>query len=69
MLKELKIEVCRPITLLIENKSAIDLAKILVLHGISKHIEARFHFIREHVNKKILMAIDLAKILALHGTS
>jgi hypothetical protein len=57
MLKELKIEVCRPITMLIENKYAIDLAKNLVLHEISKHSEARSHFIKEHVNKKILKVI------------
>lgn len=40
--------------MLIENKSSIDLAKNPVLHGRSKHIEVRFHFIREHVNGKRL---------------
>lgn len=34
-------------TLYIDNKSAIDLAKNPVFHGTSKHINIRFHFIRE----------------------
>lgn len=40
-----------PLTLFIDNKSAIDLAKNLVFHGRSKHIDIRFHFIRECVEK------------------
>ncbi|KAL8116754.1 hypothetical protein AgCh_023059 [Apium graveolens] len=36
-----------PVTLFIDNKSAIDLAKNPVFHGRSKHIDIRFHFIRE----------------------
>ncbi|KAL8116743.1 hypothetical protein AgCh_023048 [Apium graveolens] len=35
------------VTLFIDNKSAIDLAKNPVFHGRSKHIDIRFHFIRE----------------------
>lgn len=38
-----------PITLFIDNKSAIDLAKNLVFHGRSKHIDISYHFIRECV--------------------
>lgn len=37
----------QPMTLFIDNKSAIDLAKNPVFHGRSKHIDIRFHFIRE----------------------
>ncbi|XP_074348951.1 secreted RxLR effector protein 161-like [Apium graveolens] len=37
----------QPVTLFIDNKSAIDLAKNPVFHGRSKHIDVRFHFIRE----------------------
>lgn len=37
----------QPVTLFIDNKSAIDLAKNPVFHGRSKHIDIRFHFIRE----------------------
>ena len=33
----------------VDNKSAIELAKNPVYHERSKHIDARFHFIREHV--------------------
>lgn len=38
-----------PVTLFIDNKSAIDLAKNPVFHGRSKHIDIRYHFIRECV--------------------
>ena len=50
MLDELKFEAKKPIKLLIDNKSAINLAKNPVSHGRSKHIETRFHFLREQVN-------------------
>ncbi|KAL4354472.1 hypothetical protein GQ457_06G022430 [Hibiscus cannabinus] len=33
----------------VDNKSAIELAKDLVNHERSKHIDVRFHFIRDHV--------------------
>lgn len=35
----------------IDNKSAIIHAKNPVLYGKSKHIKARFHFLREKVNQ------------------
>lgn len=40
-----------PVVLYIDNKSAINLAKNPVFHGRSKHIDIRFHFIRECVEK------------------
>ena len=41
-------------TILVDNKSAIQLCKNPVFHDQSKHIETRFHFIRECVeNGKI----------------
>lgn len=40
-----------PVTLYIDNKSAIDLAKNPVFHGRSKHIDIRYHFIRECVER------------------
>ncbi|KAK2398342.1 putative mitochondrial protein [Trifolium repens] len=49
VLKELKCEVQKPLKLMIDNKSAISLAKNPISHGRSKHIETRFHFIREQV--------------------
>jgi len=41
------------VELLVDNKSAIDLAKNSVSHGRSKHIETKFHFLRlrDQVNK------------------
>lgn len=36
----------------IDNKSLIKLAKNLVQHGRSKHIDTRFHFLRDHVKQK-----------------
>jgi len=47
LLDELKFEAKKPIKLLIDNKSTINLAKNPVLHGRSKHIKTRFHFLRE----------------------
>lgn len=39
----------RPVILYIDNRSAIDLEKNPVFHGRSKHIDIRYHFIRECV--------------------
>ena len=41
----------RPFKLLIDNKSAIALSKNPSQHGRSKHIETKFHFIRDCVEK------------------
>lgn len=40
-----------PVVLFIDNKSAIDLAKNPVFHGRSKHIDIRYHFIRECIER------------------
>ncbi|KAL8116908.1 hypothetical protein AgCh_023188 [Apium graveolens] len=40
-----------PVILCVDNKSTIDLAKIPMFHGRSKHIDIRFHFIREYVER------------------
>nr|KYP55970.1 Retrovirus-related Pol polyprotein from transposon TNT 1-94 [Cajanus cajan] len=39
------------IVIRVDNKSAIELAKNLVNHGRSKHIDVRFHFIREQIRE------------------
>nr|GEU80601.1 ribonuclease H-like domain, reverse transcriptase, RNA-dependent DNA polymerase [Tanacetum cinerariifolium] len=39
------------VTIRVDNKSAIALMKNLVFHGRSKHIDIRYHFIRECVEK------------------
>lgn len=54
LLKEIKVEVKRPLYFMINNKFAINHAKNLVAHGRSKHIETRFHFLREQVKKRII---------------
>lgn len=43
---------CEKVTLRVDNKSAIALAKNPVFHGRSKHIHRRYHFIRECVENK-----------------
>jgi hypothetical protein len=56
LMRELKCQLQLPLQLLIDNQSAINLARNPVSHGRSKHIETRFHFIREQVmNGKIDM--------------
>jgi len=47
VMKELKCEIVKPLTLRIDNKYIISLAKNSISHGRSKHIETRFHFTRE----------------------
>lgn len=44
----------RPIKISIDNISTINLAKKLITHGMSKHIDTCFHFLRNQVNKKKL---------------
>ncbi|CAJ2635289.1 unnamed protein product [Trifolium pratense] len=57
LLKDIKIELTEPMQLLVDNKSAINLARNPISHGRSKHIETRFHFIRDQVNKgKIVLS-------------
>lgn len=40
-----------PVTICIDNRLAMDLAKNPVFHGRSKHIDVRYHFIRECVER------------------
>ncbi|GAU38708.1 hypothetical protein TSUD_396360 [Trifolium subterraneum] len=42
------------VTLKIDNISAINLAKNPISHGRSKHIEMRYHYLREQVNNDLL---------------
>ncbi|WCJ34767.1 Retrovirus-related Pol polyprotein from transposon TNT 1-94 [Euphorbia peplus] len=44
-----------PVILYIDNRSAIDLAKNPVFHGRSKHIDVRYHFIRECVEQGLIV--------------
>ena len=44
----------KPLTLRIDNKSAISLSKNPTSHGRSKQIETKFHFIREMVTNEMI---------------
>jgi hypothetical protein len=69
LLSELKAVEATKLKLLVDNMSAIDLANNPVSHGRSKHIERRFHFLRDQMNKEKLelkycnTEIQLADIL------
>ena len=41
-----------PVVIKVDNKSALDLSKNPVFHGRSKHINTRYHFIRECVERE-----------------
>ena len=49
-----------------DNTSAINLSKNLIMHSITKHIEIRHHFLRDHVQKGncILEFVDTKNQLA-----
>lgn len=51
VLNQLMDEQHGPVTIYIDNKSAIDLARNPVFHGRSKHIDIKFHFIRECIER------------------
>ena len=52
LMSEVVNEECRKMTIRVDNKSAIQLARNPVFHGRSKHIHRRFHFIRECVENE-----------------
>jgi len=51
LMRELEVELNEKVKLLVDNKSTINLAHHPTSHGRSKHIETKFHYIREQVNK------------------
>ena len=51
LLKELNLPQEEPTKIFVNNKSAIALAKNPVFHDRSKHIDTRYHYIRECVTK------------------
>ncbi|XP_075247005.1 uncharacterized protein LOC142340316 [Convolutriloba macropyga] len=54
LLKELGYEQCEPTTIGENNQSCIKLATNPVLHKQSKHIDTRYHFIRERVDDNLI---------------
>ena len=51
LLHELKVKCESAMRLKVDNKSAIDLAKHPIAHGRSKHIEIKYHSLRDQVAK------------------
>lgn len=45
LMQDLKIKVSKHVKLMIDNKSSISIAKNPVLHGRSKNIDTKFHFL------------------------
>lgn len=46
-------------TIMVDNKSAISLCKNPVLHDRSKHIDTRYHFIRDSVEEKRINVLHI----------
>jgi hypothetical protein len=66
LLSEITGQQVEPMVLRIDNKSAIGLAKNPVLHSCSKHIDIKFHFIRDCVQmgQVILVLVGTGQQLA-----
>ena len=54
LLKELNMSQMEPTEIRVDNKSAISLAKNPMYHDRSKHIDTRYHYIRECITKQDL---------------
>ena len=48
-----------PTEIKVDNKSAIDLAKNPVYHERSKHIDVRYHSIREHIKNEDVKVVHV----------
>ncbi|XP_058747163.1 secreted RxLR effector protein 161-like [Vicia villosa] len=57
LLHDLNIKMSKPMKLMIDNKSVISLAKNPVLHERSKHIDIKFHFLRNQVQNGVLEVV------------
>ncbi|KAJ3686893.1 hypothetical protein LUZ61_016057 [Rhynchospora tenuis] len=62
LLRELKLPQHEATEIQVDNKSAIELAKNPVHHERSKHIDVRFHFIREHIKNGEVQMRHVAKV-------
>ena len=52
LLQELRLSQEEPTKIFVDNKSAIALAKNPVFHNRSKHIDTRYHYIRDCIRRK-----------------
>ncbi|XP_050885293.1 secreted RxLR effector protein 161-like [Lathyrus oleraceus] len=57
LLQDLNIKVNKPLKLMIDNKSALNLAKNLVIYERSKHIETKYHFLRNQIQNGVLEVV------------
>lgn len=56
VLEGFKVPISEPVNIFCDNTSAINISKNLVLHARTKHIELKYHFLREKVqNKEVLL--------------
>ncbi|MDV3193922.1 MAG: Ty1/Copia family ribonuclease HI, partial [Sweet potato little leaf phytoplasma] len=55
LLRDLRVYVSQPPSLRCDNSSALQLAKNPIFHGLTKHVEIDFHFVRERVAKKDIL--------------
>lgn len=60
LLQELKFKVSKPVKLMIDNKSTISLAKNPMLHGRSKHIDTKYHFLRNEVENGVFVVVHFS---------
>ncbi|KAK2402236.1 hypothetical protein QL285_051773 [Trifolium repens] len=51
LIEEITVEASEAVTIKIDNVSAINVVKNPISHGRSKHIELRFHYLRDRVTK------------------
>jgi hypothetical protein len=58
ILKELCHDQCKSTVVYYDNVSAIKLSKNPVLHGRSKHIDIRFHFLRDLIREGIVELVQ-----------
>ena len=54
LLKEFDHPQKESIIIYVDNKSAIELSKNPIQHGRSKHIDMKYHFLRDYVNQKVM---------------
>ena len=57
LLTNLSVTVEKPITIYEDNQSAIAMSKNPQFHGRSKHIDIKYHFVRDQVEKKAVTVL------------
>lgn len=60
LLQELKFKVSKSVKLMIDNKYVISIAKNPVLHGRSKYIDIKYHFLLNQVQNGVLKVVHVS---------